>query len=41
VLTGHSAGVTAVAFSADGRRLATGAFDGTILIWPLDEAAAR
>jgi WD40 repeat protein len=31
----HAGGITTMAFSRDGERLATGAFDGTVKIWPL------
>ena len=33
LLTGHRKGVTSVAFSADGRMLASGLDDGTVLVW--------
>ena len=34
-LKGHSVGVSSVAFSPDGKRIATGTVDGTIKIWTL------
>jgi WD40 repeat protein len=38
-LIGHSRQVTALSFSADGRRLASGSTDRTALVWDLDRAA--
>lgn len=39
VLTGHGARANSVAFSADGKQLASGASDGTILVWDVAKGA--
>ena len=39
-LTGHTDYVWSVAFSPDGRTLASGSDDGTVLLWPLAPPAA-
>ena len=33
VFTGHRQGVTGMAFSPDGKTVASGSYDGTILLW--------
>ena len=33
LLTGHTARVVSVAFSTDGKMLASGSYDGTMLLW--------
>ncbi len=38
-LPGHTASVLSVAFSPDGRRLASGSADGAALLWDLDTPA--
>jgi WD40 repeat protein len=37
--SGHAAPLTHVAFRADGRRLATSSYDGSVLIWDVHEPA--
>ena len=39
ILLGHTSWVYALAFSADGRRLATGGWDGSVMTW--DVASGR
>jgi WD40 repeat protein len=39
--TGHPQGIWAVAFASDGRRLATGGFDGDVVIWEVGKGALR
>lgn len=38
---GHSARVTGISFSADGRRMATCSWDGAIRLWSLEQRAAN
>jgi hypothetical protein len=40
-LTGHQADVTALAFAPDGRKLASGSKDTTILVWDLKSVRAK
>ena len=37
-LTGHTDGVSSVAFTPDGQRLASGSYDDTVKIWEIPEA---
>jgi WD40 repeat protein len=39
--TGHPLGVQAVAFAPDGRRLATGGVDGSVVIWEVGNGAQK
>ena len=36
LLTGHTRGVWSLAFSPDGKTLASGSWDGTVLLWDLN-----
>ena len=38
LLTGHKEAVTAVAFSPDGTKIASGSVDGTVLLWDVPKA---
>ncbi len=39
VLTGQRRGVNSVTFAPDGRTLATGSFDGTVILWDVADPA--
>jgi cytochrome c len=41
VLDGHTAPVVSLAVSPDGKTLASGSWDGTVRLWPLDGGAPR
>ncbi|KZT51139.1 WD40 repeat-like protein [Calocera cornea HHB12733] len=40
VLSGHTGGVTSIAFSPDGRRIVSGSWDHTLRLWNADTGAA-
>ena len=40
-LTGHTESVTTLAFSRDGKTLASGSYDGTVLLWDWDKVIAN
>jgi WD40 repeat protein len=41
VLSGHEAGVTSMAFLADGKTLVTGSMDKTVKVWDVSECAVK
>lgn len=41
VLAGHTESVTTLAFSADAKLLASGSYDGTVLVWDWEKIVGR